>query len=121
MDRGSFPDGFHRASKERHRIGRLPEQAARLDRKPAATASVALRSSAERPGCPQASCMVICAAVSSKRRVRDASTHRSPSSDTPPDPDPLGITEAAASYDVAETAVRRALDFEHVLEPSLAA
>ena len=33
----------------------------------------------------------------------------------------LGITEAAASYDVAETAVRRALDFEHVLEPSLAA
>lgn len=33
----------------------------------------------------------------------------------------LGITEAAASYDVSEAAVRRALNFERDLEPSLAA
>ncbi|OLS53759.1 hypothetical protein [Rhodovulum sulfidophilum] len=33
----------------------------------------------------------------------------------------LGITEAAVSYDVSEAAVRRALDFEHVLEPRIAA
>lgn len=32
----------------------------------------------------------------------------------------LGTTGAAASYDVGETAVRRALDFEHALEPSRA-